>query len=408
MSYRRDLLSIAARLSVLVSLASCAGMGGSTSSPRLTPIASSGIPLFTPMATRAETATASASTCGSAQTQTVSGTLAVADDGGIILLPVGGATPLRLTDNQFDGPPTFSPDGRFLAYSSLTDYSSGNTDLFLLDLSSSSSQALTNTPLSELYPAWSFDGRYLAFEADIQTPDGKHRREVQYIDVVSGAHKSLQSPAPFSGEPAWSPTWHKLAFLSSSTPSGSSGSDLYVYDLSDKSITKLTTDSGVDKASWPKWSPDGKAVLVAFGPTGRFGSDLVVIDAGNGDLTRLTEGGMGYGQGSWSPDGEMIAFTSVVDGRGRILTLGVGTKETHVIFDDPGFHAGSPIWSPDGRALGFVFTEFSPTEYGGLRYGKHLSFGLIGSDGCFMTVLRDGITGGVRVSTDRPWSGIQN
>ena len=69
--------------------------------------------------------------------------------------------------------PAWSPDGRTVAFSALVG---GFNDLYLYDLETSNLRRLTNDAFTELDPAWSPDGRRLAFATDRFTTDARHHR----------------------------------------------------------------------------------------------------------------------------------------------------------------------------------------------------------------------------------------
>ncbi|MCA1587105.1 MAG: peptidase S9, partial [Acidobacteria bacterium] len=59
--------------------------------------------------------------------------------------------------------PTWSPDGRRIAFSALTG---GVSDLYVYDLTANRLERLTDDPYSDLEPAWSPDGQAIAFVTD--------------------------------------------------------------------------------------------------------------------------------------------------------------------------------------------------------------------------------------------------
>ena len=97
-------------------------------------------------------------------------------------IAVGGGEPEQLTDGDWDdGAPTFSPDGRQIAFTSDRSeerWSWPATDIWVLDLPSKRLARLTDETVYAGSPAWSPDGRRLAFTAS------PRRHDDGYTDVM--------------------------------------------------------------------------------------------------------------------------------------------------------------------------------------------------------------------------------
>jgi Tol biopolymer transport system component len=170
------------------------------------------------------------------------------------LMRVGGR-PRRLThDTYLEADPAWSPDGRSLAYSSDR---AGTEDLYVLDLRTRARRRLTSLPGAEVAAAWSPDGRRIAF----QDQDGA----THVVDVASGSIRQVLGAVWEPGPPTWGPGGNTLA-LAALKPNSSrfregtsqiltldprTGSTRYVDPIPFKSLSNRV-DSG------PVWSPDGR------------------------------------------------------------------------------------------------------------------------------------------------------
>ncbi len=121
------------------------------------------------------------------------------------------------------------------------------------------------------------------------------------------------------GSPSWSPDGKRVVF--SSVDRGGN-SDLYILELSARSITRLTNDMYEDRD--PAWSPDGKTIVFSSdrGPGGERGYlNLFQYDLATASIEYLTVGNANYLSPAWSKDGRRLAFTSDIDGAQNVWVM---------------------------------------------------------------------------------------
>jgi hypothetical protein len=172
--------------------------------------------------------------------------------------------------------------------------------------------------------------------------------------------------------PALSPDGTRVVFLSERDRLSI---DFYLADATNGRIVRKLIDTAADPhfeslqflASAGSWDPKGERLAMATVRSGR--PVLAVIDASDGDVlqeVRFPDLGEIF-QPSWSPDGNVIAFSAQVGGFTDLfvhdLTSGQTSRLTNDMFADL-----QPVWSPDGKTIAFVTDRFS-TDLKTLAYG---------------------------------------
>jgi TolB protein len=252
--------------------------------------------------------------------------------------------PLRLTrDGYFKQRPMWSPDDKQLVFSR---HRSGKIELVVMSADGGSEKTITTGKLPQYDACWSPDGTRLAFTHVPQS--GTQGNLDVYVAKADGSE-----PAPFAGDkgklsheeyPAWSPDGKRIAF--SSTFEGNQ--ELYVAEIGSGDRQRLTNDPAFD--AHPAWSPDGKKIAFATSRWGDF--EIAVMDSDGGNLMRLTESRGLDDYPVFSPNGKHLAFMSNRDGNFEIYVVNAdGTDPVNVTQ-----HAALdnfPGWTRDGK-LAFV------------------------------------------------------
>ncbi len=172
----------------------------------------------------------------------------------------------------------------------------------------------------------------------------------QYALIVSDMDGENQFTIMESGDPimspAWSPDSRQLAYVSFEN----NVSTIYVQTLRTGNRIKVSSRAGINGA--PAFSPDGrKLVLTLGGIDGNL--DIHVLDLGTRDLKRLTTNRAIDTEGTWSPDGGTIYFTSDRSGGPQVYSVGVNGGNPERVTFEGGYNA-RPRLSPDGGKLALV------------------------------------------------------
>lgn len=205
---------------------------------------------------------------------------------------LGRLVPPAARDGVFDMHPTWSPDGRYVVFSSNRD---GNFELYAVKIGSPRIAKLTNTKagLANIQPAWSPTGDSIAF---VRRGGALADSSALFVLRFSTGHVSrLTKPYSRLGdrEPAWSPNGRQIAFTSDRYGSD----DIYVVNASGTGLTRLITKGSVD--SHPSWSPRGDMLALVSDRSGA--TEIYVLKLSNDGetLMQLTSDGAFKSNPAW-------------------------------------------------------------------------------------------------------------
>lgn len=184
-------------------------------------------------------------------------TLAIDLQGSIWTLPTTGGSAKRITDVFNDArQPAWSPDGKWIAFFAYRD---GGYDLWAVAPDGTQQHKLTWGPYDDREPAWSHDGTRIAFSSDRGSPLGGSYN-IWLLDLKSGELRQLTHSPAENYMPSWSPDDQEIAFAS--TREG--GTSVWAVAVASGSERKVSTAMG--RVDSPSWGPGGQIVYHVDAP----------------------------------------------------------------------------------------------------------------------------------------------
>jgi TolB protein len=182
--------------------------------------------------------------------------------------------------------------------------------------------------------------------------DGQTRYRLEIADADGHRPQTvLDSPEPLLS-PAWSPDGKKLAYVSFESRKPA----IIVQNLMTQERMVLARFKGLNGA--PAWSPDGTRMALTLSQDGN--PEIYVMNLLDKKLTRLTQDNAIDTEARWAPDGQSLIFTSDRGGSPQIYRLDIASRDVKRLTYDGSFNARGAI-SPDGRYLAMVHRERGQT-----------------------------------------------
>ena len=187
-----------------------------------------------------------------------------------------------------------------------------------------------------LSPAWSPDGRKLAY---VSFEGGQSAIYIQ--EVYTGQRQKVTNFKGINGAPAWSPDGRKLAMALSKD----GNPDIFVFDLTSKNLQPITRHYAIDTE--PAWSPDGRFLVFTSDRGGK--PQIYRVPAFGGQAQRITFQNPYNARASYSPDGKLLTLVTRDEGKYRIAVQDLESGVMQVL--SQGNLDESPSFAPNGSMI---------------------------------------------------------
>jgi Tol biopolymer transport system component len=188
--------------------------------------------------------------------------------------------------------------------------------------------------------------------------EGEASSTLEWRDRKGASQPLPESPHRWEGF-ALSPDGKFVAgsIRENSSIPGSIHSDIWVYDLERRTLSRLTFEGSNTS---PVWTPDGRRVAYDSFHEGKHGIYLVAADKSGPPELFLAGGAEGIYPSSWTPDGKALLYLQLKGRKSQIWILQAGSQPR--LFSQTSFNESDAAVSPDGKWVAYDSDESGRTE----------------------------------------------
>jgi len=216
--------------------------------------------------------------------------------------------------------------------------------LIVADADGENAQVVADSPDPLMSPAWSPDGRrlaYVSFEGN--------QASIFVQTLRTGVRERVSAREGVNGAPAFSPDGRRLALTLSRDPGNL---DVFMLDLTTQVLIRLTNSPAIDTE--PTWAADGESVYFTSDRSG--GPQIYRVDARAGaNAERVTFEGSYNARARVSPDGRQLAVVHRERGAYQIAVVDPRNGLTQVLTS--GTLDESPSFAPNGAVIIYATRE---------------------------------------------------
>ncbi len=253
--------------------------------------------------------------------------------------------------------PVWSPDGRFVAY---TTDRGGAPDIWLWSAEDGADRRLTRLSARANGLAWSPDGEWIAFSGDrFGTMD------IWKVSVPGGEVHRLTDDPLYEGYPSWAPDSGALFYVRMDdrwvdhdvievTPEGRNPRTV----IADTGFFDYRAGRAFGAA---RPSPDGEHLLFRSQRSGWL--NFWIAPRGGGEARPLAASDHDQSDARWSPDGASVSYTENRGGAHSLRLAAADGSGSRTLVERENGAALRPEWSPDGSRISYTFeTPARPAE----------------------------------------------